>query len=239
MKKLLNVIVAIISIALVSCCFMSCGDPADSQSEEFSISSAPANVTVSMSAKANTVKLIWDAATSNGTVSYNVYYGTTNVFSSATKMYSNASGTEVSVTLPSLLEGADDEDDTKTQSYFFFVEATAGSSTAVSDAKEFDVVFSQLPAPTNVTYTKTESSGTVSYTVDWTDASNVDGYQVYMKKNSSSEWEKCNATQTGLNSSVYGEAAFAVASYQNIGSELRSSKTYNFGKKILATSSQE
>ncbi|WP_191017610.1 hypothetical protein [Treponema zioleckii] len=80
--------------------------------------------------------------------------------------------------------------------------------------------------------------GRVSYTVDWTAPSGVDGCLVYMKKNASSEWEKCNPTATGLNSYVYGGATFAVASYQNIAAELRASKTYNFGKKVLASRSE-
>lgn len=257
MKKFLNVIAAIATIAIISCCFISCdGSAGPGPAPTYSITSAPHNVTVSMAAKPNTVNISWDAATeaSGAYLAYTVYYGTTNSFSNATIIGSGSSSTcSMTVTFPSPINVEESEDNaTQTETYFFFVKASVGQVSAVSEAKEFDVVYSQLPKPTNVQYTRTVNNGTASYTITWNSSDTVDGYYVYERSRNgpSSSWSSWSFStidvtsplqETNYNSSL--EYEFAIVAYQRIFyyPNLRTSSggDKNYSKKVTAINSQE
>lgn len=246
MKK--NVL-AVCAICLLACAVMvtSCSHPTNKTGLTFD--SAPTNVTVQQTSKANTVNISWDAATLsyNGTAStqnpdYEIYYGTTNDFSAATKLNVYPQNCQATVTLPSLLDV--ENEDTHNVTYYFFIKALAGFPTIVSEAKAYDMTFTQVPAPTNVQVVKTDglSDGTCTYTVTWNSpASDVDSYRVYCKMTPTSEWSQYEIvnsnrpltyTLSNVNSSelAFGNASFAVCSVQ----KTNISSSNNYSKKVTA-----
>lgn len=250
MKK---IVFAVCTVCLLACAVMVTSCSHETPKVSITFESAPTNVTVQQTSQANTVDISWSAAICtyhyNGNTSpkncyYEIYYGTTNDFSAATKLNVDPQNCQATVTLPSLLD-VENEDEHNATCYFF-IKAESGYAdyTIVSEAKSFDMTFTQVPVPTSVQVVKTNgsSSGTCTYTVTWNSpASNVDSYVVYWKPTPTSEWSICEivssnrpltCTVSNVNSSelAFGNASFAVCVTQKT-----NTNSSNYSKKVIAT----
>lgn len=243
MKKL-NALVVGLSIILTGL-FLSCSTPSTGPSKAYEITKAPYDLVARQASKANTYEISWSAATekNNSNLYYDLYYGSENDFSKANiiNYVANSRTCTATVTFPSILDV--ENETTKKETKYFWVKAYISSESAVSNVLSTEITYTQVPVPTNVKCTKTfPAAGEVSYFVTWDKVNNADGYIIYEKKDTSSEWKYYETVSSpsfsneNLNSSVYGNTTYAVKAYQYITSALRTSSVqYNESKKVIAT----